>query len=111
MKFYETVFPFKHSSKNKDYEIEFQNTNRQYFFSSGLVSSNDTYDDKRENESVKTPKQSEVIDQSSLGGTLDGIVQDEMEHPDVKGEAISDDLENETLVDNDKISEGDDDYY
>ena len=34
-----------------------------------------------------------------------------MEHPDVTVEATSDDLENETFVDNDKISWGDDNYY
>ena len=54
---------------------------------------------------------SEVIDQSPLGGISDDIVQDEVEHPDVTVKATSGDLENETLVENDKLSEGGDDYY
>ena len=54
---------------------------------------------------------SEVVDQSPLGGISDDIVQDEVEHPDVTVKATSGDLENESLVENDKLSEGDDDYY
>ena len=32
VKFYESVFPFKHNSENKDFEFEFEKINSQNFF-------------------------------------------------------------------------------
>ena len=116
VKFYETVFPFKHSSEKENYEFHFQNTNGQNFFNSGLGSSHDPYDDKREKESVKEPKEqvpdkSEGIYQPSAGDSSDDILKGEVVHPDVTVDVNNEGEENATLEENEKQSEGDDDYY
>ena len=80
--FYETMFPFKNKSENKDFELSFQNTDCLNFFNHFPDDENlsdDPCDDKRD----KEPKESESIDHSSLRGTenTDFTRRDEVGHP------------------------------
>ncbi|PWA44976.1 Leucine-rich repeat-containing N-terminal, type 2 [Artemisia annua] len=76
--------------------------------------SDEPYDDKREKEPSKVSENSgisEGIDHSSPGGSPADIHKDEVEHLDVSVDVNSEEEENATLDEKDKISEGDDDYY
>ncbi|PWA60377.1 wall-associated receptor kinase, galacturonan-binding domain-containing protein [Artemisia annua] len=77
--------------------------------------SDEPYDDKREKEPIKVSEKSgisEGIDPSSPGDSPVDVNKDEVEHPDVTADDVNGGKEeNATLDENDKISEGDDDYY
>ena len=110
--FYETVFPFKNKSENKDFEFHFQNTDSLNFFNHFLDDehlSDEPYDEKRD----KKPKKSEDIDPLSLRGTENtGFTKKgEGVHPSESAEAANDEEENVTLEENVNQSEGDDNFY
>ncbi|GJW77783.1 ribonuclease H-like domain-containing protein [Tanacetum coccineum] len=87
VKFYETVFPFKNTSENKDYELEINNLNGLNFFNCDLEEdlSSEPNDDKRD----------------SNGASDDGKSEEE----------ACDNLESAILEDNNSVSEGDDTAY
>ncbi|GJY82834.1 ribonuclease H-like domain-containing protein [Tanacetum coccineum] len=90
VKFYKIVFPFKHSSECKEYEMVYQKTNNLNFFDlDDNYNSDDPYDDGRDKEFDI----SEGID------------------PTLSREATSGVEENVTHEENDKESEGDDSFY
>ncbi|PWA37242.1 gag-polypeptide of LTR copia-type [Artemisia annua] len=93
------------------YPTGFQKKNG--FNQNNARTSDEPYDDKREKEPIKvSEKSSEGIDPSSLGDSPVDVNKDEVEHPDVTiDDVINEKEENATLDDNDKLSEGDDDYY
>ncbi|PWA52406.1 embryo sac development arrest 7 [Artemisia annua] len=93
-------------------EISFISRGKAKYEADDYRTSDEPYDDKREKEPIKVSERSEGIDPSSLGGSSVNINKDEVEHPDVTIDDVnSEKEENATLDDNDKISEGDDDYY
>ncbi|PWA37041.1 hypothetical protein CTI12_AA594340 [Artemisia annua] len=93
--------------KDKALEIKFEGLKLTRVEDEGT--SDEPYDDKREKEPFKVPENSEGIDPSSLGGSSVNINKDEVEHPDVTTDDVN--SEKEENANNDKISEGDDDYY
>ncbi|GJS16107.1 hypothetical protein Tco_0410579 [Tanacetum coccineum] len=81
VKFYETVFPFKHNSECKEYEMVYQKTNNLNFFDlEDNYNSDDLYNDERDKESDI----SEGINPTPSGGTekTSDTRRDEGEHPD-----------------------------
>ncbi|GJT07296.1 putative RNA-directed DNA polymerase [Tanacetum coccineum] len=110
VKFYEAVFPFKNSSKNKEYELELKDLNGLNFFNSDLEEdlSDEPYDDRRDSKS----KNSKGTDQFSHGGTerSDTVVMDEVGHlnKSISEEAACENLESEILDENISNFEGDD---
>ncbi|GKA58544.1 putative RNA-directed DNA polymerase, partial [Tanacetum coccineum] len=108
VKFYETVFPFKNSSENKDYELELKDLNSLNFFNNDLGEdlSSEPYDDRRDSNSGN----SKGTDQLSHGGTENtgNANKDDGRHPnDIISEAATcEDLESAILEDN-SLSEGD----
>ncbi|GJX78233.1 ribonuclease H-like domain-containing protein [Tanacetum coccineum] len=112
VKFYETVFPFKNTSENKDYELEINNLNGLNFFNCDLEEdlSSEPNDDRRDSKS----KNSKGTDQLSQGGIekSDTANKDEVGHlDDGKSEEEACDNESAILEDNNSESEGDDTAY
>ena len=92
--FYETLFPFKTKSENKDFEFHFQNTDSLNLFNHFLDDENlsdEPYDEKRD----KKPKKSEDIDPLPLRGTENtGFTKKgEGVHPCESAEAANDEEE------------------
>ncbi|GKC58870.1 ribonuclease H-like domain-containing protein [Tanacetum coccineum] len=112
VKFYETMFPFKHSSECKEYEMVYQkNDNLNFFDLEDNYNSEDPYDDGRDKESDI----SEGINLTPSEGTekTNDTRRDEGDHPDDSAsvEATGGVEENATPEKNDKESEGDDSFY
>ncbi|GJS69380.1 ribonuclease H-like domain-containing protein [Tanacetum coccineum] len=112
VKFYETVFPLKNSSENKDYELELKDLNSLNFFNNDLGEdlSSEPYDDRRDSNSGN----SKGTNQFSHGGTENtgNDNKDDRGHPNdsIPEAATCEDLESAILEDN-SLSEGDDTNY
>ncbi|GJY83172.1 ribonuclease H-like domain-containing protein [Tanacetum coccineum] len=113
VKFYETVFPFKNNKECKEYLMVFEIKTSLNFFSydENESRSSEPYDDRRD----KEPEISEGTYHMSSEGTENtrNTKRDEGKHPDDSEptEAVSDIEERAILVENDKESEGDDNFY
>nr|GEU80912.1 putative Gag-polypeptide of LTR copia-type [Tanacetum cinerariifolium] len=88
VKFYERMFSFKNESENKGYEMVSQDLNnlKKFINFDEDTGSDEPYD---YNERVKTTRQSEDTDPSSLGGTKNtsGTKKDDGGHPSTPEEA------------------------
>ncbi|GJU43614.1 ribonuclease H-like domain-containing protein [Tanacetum coccineum] len=110
VKFYETVFPFKNKSENKDFVFESQNIDSLNFFDSWPEEneSDEPYDEER----VRRSEKSNGNDPSLLGGTEKTVntKKDECGHPGKTVAAVSDEEVDAILEENSDISKGGDSY-
>ncbi|GJR69732.1 retrovirus-related pol polyprotein from transposon TNT 1-94 [Tanacetum coccineum] len=99
VKFYETVFSFKNSLENKEYDLELKNLNGLNFFNSDLEEdlSNEPCNDKRDSRSERGKAQTSYYK--------------EVQKYSISAKADCYSLESAILDENDNESEGDDTTY